>query len=61
MVVLKKLKKPIKIATKHKVISCVYFFEKAYESIYRRFPDLADFIREKILFRFTIASSRKGK
>lgn len=37
------------------------FRVKAYESIYRRFPDLADFIREKILFRFTIASSRKEK
>lgn len=34
---------------------------KAYESLYRRFPNLADFIREKILFRFTIASSREER
>ena len=37
------------------------FMVKAYENLHRQFPGLADFIREKILFRFTIASSREGK
>lgn len=43
MAVLKKSKKPIKIATKHKVVSCVYFFEKAYESTYEFFKRYCNF------------------
>lgn len=37
------------------------FRVRMYELVHRRFPNLADFIREKILFRFTIAASRDGK
>lgn len=31
---------------------------RAYETLHKKCPDLADFIRDKILFRFTIASHR---